>query len=177
MTPALDLARGAAESITTGTMRRKLVAGRVPARDEMAAGSCPRCGRELPAAVGFQPFTSHGSAALGDTELIRLCLVDGPRSSHAQAIASDDLFAAAEYLREDLAAKRWTKWSWLLVHALRVDGTALRAQEVGQSLEMFQRYSTVEYKKAERAVVSLPPPLEVLIVSSALLWPTGGLAR
>jgi hypothetical protein len=108
----------------------------------------------------------------GDEELIRFCLVDGPRSVHALTIASDDLFAAAEYIEDDLATKRWTKWGWLLTNALRVDGTARRAEAVGQSLEMFRRYSTVEYKKAAQAPGTAPSPLEVLIVSSAILWPT-----
>jgi hypothetical protein len=180
---ALDLAHGVAESITVGSFYRRLVAGRVPSHDEMDAGSCPRCGRALPSAVSSQPFTSRRSVASGDEELIRFCLVDGPRSVHAQSLATDDLFAAAEYIEDDLTTKRWKKWGWLLTNALRVDDTARRAEAVGQSLEMFRRYSTVEYKKAAHDVGSAPSPLEALIVSSATLWPTGdgpmggGLAR
>ncbi len=177
-TDALELARGVAAAITVGSLYRRLVAGRVPSHDEMDAGSCPRCGRALPAAVSSQPFKSHGSVTPGDAELIRFCLVDGPRSAHALPIASDDLFAAAEYIEQDLTTKRWTKWGWLLTNALRVDDTARRAEAVGQSLEMFRRYSTVEYKKAAQTDGAAPSPLEVLIASSATLWPTGdGLAR
>jgi hypothetical protein len=169
---ALDLARGIAATVNVSSLRRRLFAGRVPSREEMDAGTCPRCGRALPAAVGSQGLMSRGSVALTDAELIQLCLVDGRRSRHTQAITSDDLFAAAAFVAGDLISKGWKKWGLLLDTALLVQGTEYRAEAVGQSLEMFRRYATVESARSTAVNAAPPTPLEILIVSSAVLWPT-----
>jgi hypothetical protein len=168
-TPAVELARGVTGAIPKATILRKLRVGRVPSLDEMDAGSCPRCRRALPAAHTSRPFMDRGERG-ADADLIHRCLVDGPRAEHARAMDPDEIVAAARVVADDLAAKGWTRWASVLLGAIGVSGTSARVEAVGQTLEMFRRYATVEIASAATSDASPPAPLEVLIASSAPHW-------
>ena len=172
-TPALELARGVAGAITKASLGRRMRVGRVPSLDEMDSGRCPLCHRALPADLAFRPFMDRGEGPSPD-ELVRRCLVDGDRAEHAQVIPPDDVVSAAHVIADELATKRWTKWSSVLRGALVVDGTSARVEAVGQTLEMFRRYAMVEIEKPATSDGSPPMPLEILITSSALHWPQRG---
>jgi hypothetical protein len=166
---ALELAHGVTGAIPKSTMLRKLRVGRVPTLDEMDAGSCPRCGRSLPAVLASRAFMDRGGD-VPDRELIARCLVDGPRAEHAQPIDPDDIVAAARVVADDLAAKGWTRWASVLLGAIAVPGTSARVEAVGQTLEMFRRYATVEIPSPAASDASPPAPLEILIASAAPHW-------
>jgi hypothetical protein len=166
---ALGLAHGVTAEIPKATMLRKVRVGRVPTLDEMDAGSCPRCRRALPAALASRAFMDRGQP-VPDRDLVSRCLVDGPRAEHAQAIDADELVAAARVVADDLAAKGWTRWASVLLGAIAVPGTSARAEAVGQTLEMFRRYATVEISAPATSDASPPAPLETLIASSARHW-------
>jgi hypothetical protein len=168
-TSAVDLARGVTGAIPKSTVRRKLRVGRVPSLDEMDAGSCPRCRRALPAALTTRAFMDRGER-LPDADLVLRCLVDGPRAEHARAMDLDEVVAAARIVADDLAAKGWTRWASVLLGAIAVSGASARVEAVGQTLEMFRRYATVEITGPATSDASPPAPLEILIASSAPHW-------
>jgi hypothetical protein len=166
---ALELAREVTDSIPKATIGRRLRVGRVPSLDEMDAGRCPRCRRGLPATLASRAFMDRGEP-VSDGDLVSRCLVDGPRAEHARPIEPDEIVAAARTVADDLAGKGWTRWASVLLGAIAVAGTSARVEAVGQTLEMFRRYATVEIASPATSDASPPAPLEVLIASSAPHW-------
>jgi hypothetical protein len=98
-----------------------------------------------------------------------LCLVCGPRSKSARPFGANTILAAGADIAAVLSARHWRRWSRRVRAALDTEGESERIEQVGQVLEQLRRFGPGRH--ARRRNVG-GDPLETLVVSSAVFWPT-----
>jgi hypothetical protein len=149
-----------------------LLAARVPASGEGAAGRCKRCGRSLPLfsdPIAFGPMGRFPVVRFerSTMESALLCLVCGPRSRSCRLLPADAILDAAAAFASTLARKHWRRWHRRLRRALETDDATQRLENTAQVLELFRRFGP---GRSARRRAGRSDPLETLIVSSAQYW-------
>lgn len=171
---ALQLAVEAGRTVPSATLWRRLLAARVPASGEGAAGRCKRCGRALPLfsdPIAFGPMGRFPVVRFerSTMESALLCLVCGPRSRSCRPLPAEDITDAEAEFASAVARKRWRRWHRVLRRPLDAKDESTRLETTGQMLELFRRFGP---GRAARRRGGRRDPLELLIVSSAQYWST-----
>ena len=169
-----ELAVAVGRSIPRATPWLWLASPRVPTVAEGVTGHCKRCGRALPVFSDPIAFGPMGRLPVvrferSTRESALICLVCGPRSRTYRSFSVEAILGAGAEIATALSLRHWRRWHRLLRRALTTDDESSRIEQVGQALELLRRFGPG--RRARRREIG-GDPLEVLVVSSAVLWPS-----
>src|SRR5436190_3311804 len=170
-----ELAAAVGRSIPHATPWRWLLAPRVPTLPEGITGHCKRCGRALPVFSDPIAFGPMGRLPVvrferSQMESALLCLACGPRSRSCGPWSAKAILNAGAEIDTALSVRHWRRWHRLLRRALDTADESSRMEQVGQTLELLRRFGP---GRGVRRRDTNGDPLEILVMSSAAVWPTG----
>jgi hypothetical protein len=164
----------------------RLTIGVMPDVSEGIGYLCPRCGRRLTCDGGFGTSMGYRWFRPPPKVLVKLCVVDGPRSRRARHFPAESILAAGKDLAEGFAEQAWKRTAHFVEHALAGPepdaGVPRRVQLLGRALDAVRLFGpplalhmhVERHPEVAVATKQLSDGLDTLVVSGAPYWPTEG---